>query len=84
MSRAVVLLLSLLLPVPAEEPLEQPAPVRPPMARAASGRSFYADRAESLLHPWILRRVGVHGRATVIDGFGAQFVVPGLVAVDLA
>ena len=24
------------------------------------------------------------GRATVIDGFRAQFVVPGLVAVDLA
>jgi hypothetical protein len=38
----------------------------------------------SLLHPWIVRRVGVHGRATVIDGFGAQFVVPGFVAVDLA
>lgn len=29
-------------------------------------------------------RVGVHGRATVIDRFGAQFVVPGFVAVDLA
>ena len=38
----------------------------------------------SLLHPWIVRRVGVHGRAAVIDGFGAQFVVPGFVAVDLA
>jgi CheY-like chemotaxis protein len=38
----------------------------------------------SLLHPWIVRRVGVHGRATVIDGFGAQLVVPGFVAVDLA
>ena len=38
----------------------------------------------SLLHPRIVRRVGVHGRATVIDGFGAQFVVPGFVAVDLA
>ena len=38
----------------------------------------------SLLHPGIVRRVGVHGRATVIDGFGAQFVVPGFVAVDLA
>src|ERR671930_2009726 len=38
----------------------------------------------SLLHPWIVRRVGVHGRATVIDGFGAQFVMPGFVAVDLA
>jgi hypothetical protein len=39
---------------------------------------------ESLLHPWIVRGIGVHGRATVIDGFGAQFVVPGFVAVDLA
>src|SRR5215210_2051196 len=34
--------------------------------------------------PWIVRRVGVHGRATVIAGFGAQFVVPGFVAVGLA
>jgi hypothetical protein len=31
-----------------------------------------------------VRRVGVHGRAALIDGFGAQFVVPGFVAVDLA
>jgi hypothetical protein len=38
----------------------------------------------SLLHPWIVRRVGVYGRAAVINGFGAQFVVPGFVAVDLA
>src|SRR5215207_5566945 len=38
----------------------------------------------SLLHPWIVRRVGVHGRAAVIDGLRAQFVVPGFVAVDLA
>ena len=41
-------------------------------------------RCWSLLHPWIVRGVGVHGRAAVIDGLGAQFVVPGLVAVDLA
>jgi hypothetical protein len=34
--------------------------------------------------PWIVRRVGVHGRAAVIDGFEAQFVVPGFAAVDLA
>src|SRR5262245_55345265 len=33
----------------------------------------------SLLHPWIVRRVGVHARAAVIDRFGAQFVVPGFV-----
>ena len=38
----------------------------------------------SLLHPWILRGVVVHARATAIDGYGAQFVMPGLVAVDLA
>ena len=38
----------------------------------------------SPLHPWIVRRVGVHGRAAVIDRFGAQFVVPEFVAVDLA
>jgi hypothetical protein len=31
-----------------------------------------------------MRGVGVHGRAAVIDRFGAQFVVPGFVAVDLA
>ena len=38
----------------------------------------------SVLHPRIVRRVGVHGRATVIDGVGAQFVMPGFVAGDLA
>src|SRR4051812_31506181 len=38
----------------------------------------------SLLGPWVLRRVGVHGRAAVSDGLWAQLVVPGLVAVDLA
>ena len=37
-----------------------------------------------LLHPWIVRRVGVHGRAAVIDRLGAQFVVPGFVDVDPA
>src|SRR4051794_23471908 len=51
------------------------------MARAASGRSFLLM---SVLHPWIVRRVGVHGRATLIAGFGAQFVVPGFVSIDLA
>src|SRR5215217_6659610 len=38
----------------------------------------------SPLHPWVLRRVGVHGRAAVSGGLRAQFVVPRLVAVDLA
>src|SRR5919109_1459051 len=38
----------------------------------------------SLLHPWIVRWVGVRGRAAVIDGLRAQFVVPWFVAVDLA
>ena len=37
-----------------------------------------------LLHPRIVRRVGVHPRAPCIDGFGSQFEVPGFVAVDLA
>src|SRR5215208_3858043 len=35
------------------------------------------------VHPWILRGVGVCGSATAIDRFGLQFVMPGLVAVDL-
>jgi hypothetical protein len=34
--------------------------------------------------PWIVRWVGIHGRAAVIDGFRAQLEVPGFVAVDLA
>src|SRR3954471_1965148 len=45
---------------------------------------FSAERAWSLLHPWVVRGVGVHGWTTAINGFGAQFVVPGFVAVDLA
>ena len=39
---------------------EQPAPIRATMARAASGRSV----CSSLLHPWIVRRVGVHGQGS--------------------
>ena len=35
-------------------------------------------------HPRVVGRVGVHARATVVDGRAAPFVVPGLVAVDLA
>ena len=38
----------------------------------------------SLLHPRIVGRVGIRGRATVIGGFAAQFVVPRLVGVDPA
>ena len=38
----------------------------------------------SRLHPWIVSRVGVHGRAAVVDGSGAQSVVAGFVALDLA
>ncbi len=52
--------------------------------RPRRGRPAAGDLSTSLLHPWIVRRVGVHGRAAVIDGFGAQLVVPGFVAVDLA
>ena len=68
-------------------------PATVPEQDAECGRDGIGDRElrqrvgrrhPSLLHPWIVRRVGVHGRATVIDGFGAQFVVPGFVAVDLA
>ena len=40
--------------------------------------------AASLMHPRILRRVGVDGRAALLDGCGPQLVVPRLVAVDLA
>jgi two-component system, OmpR family, response regulator VanR len=36
------------------------------------------------MHPWIVRGVGVHKRATVIDSYGAQFEMPGFVSVDLA
>ena len=43
---------------------------------ASVDTSSHVERA-GLLHPWIVRRVGVHGRATVIAGFGAEFVVPG-------
>ena len=57
----------------------QPAPIR----ATRQGRPA-AGVFSSLLHPWIVRGVGVHGRAAVIDGLGAQLVVPGLVAVDLA
>jgi len=38
----------------------------------------------SLLHPRILRGVGEHGRAAVINTSGAQLVVPRFVPVDLA
>jgi hypothetical protein len=72
-SRLVAFLLPPLLPVRVlAGVLEQPALIWAIMAGA------------SRLHPWIVRRVGVHARATVIDGFGAQFVVPGFIAVDLA
>jgi predicted nucleic acid-binding protein len=47
-------------------------------------RTLGQGASARLLHPWIVRGVGVHGRTAVIDGFGAQFVMPGFVAVDLA
>ena len=67
-----------------------PAPLNAPLVKRRKLRFADRDgvrrdpRIESPLHPWIVRRVGVHGRATVIDRFGAQFVVPRFVAVDLA
>ena len=38
----------------------------------------------SLLHSRVVRGIGVHGRATLLDRLGAQLEVPGLVTVDLA
>ena len=38
----------------------------------------------SLLRPRVVRGVGIQGRTTVVDRVGAKFVVPRLVAVDLA
>lgn len=35
-------------------------------------------------HPRVVCGVGIHGRATMTDRLGTQFVVPGLVAVYLA
>jgi hypothetical protein len=61
-----------------------PEAERQPPDQAFSALPVVCRACWSLLHPWIVRRVGVHGRAPVIDGFGAQFVVPGFVAVDLA
>jgi hypothetical protein len=54
-------------------------------ARTIAGRPTRARAiATRCRSPWIVRRVGVHGRAAVIDAFEAQFVVPGFAAVDLA
>ena len=64
-------------PEPRAELVEQ---IRLVLLAAVDGDS----ELRSPLHPRIVRGVGVHGRATVIAGFGAQFVVPGFVAVDLA
>src|SRR5262245_65728185 len=36
------------------------------------------------LRPRVVRRIGVHARAPMVDGFEPQLVVPRLVAVDLA
>src|SRR5215210_3953392 len=55
-----------------------------PSPRRTALQHRRTEAFRSLLHPWIVRGVGVHGRATVVDGFGAQFVVPRFVAVDLA
>src|SRR4051812_9388015 len=50
----------------------------------APWRVWRLGRGSSLLHPWIMRWVGVHARAAVTDGLRAQLEVPRLVAVDLA
>src|ERR1044072_7910313 len=47
-------------------------------------RAGKRDRGRSLLHPRVVGRVRVRGRAPVLDGVGAQLEVPGLVVVDPA
>ena len=54
--------------------------VRRPLPQCA-GMSL---EALARLRPWIVRRVVVHNGATMVNGFGAQLVVPGFVVVDLA
>ena len=54
---------------------------RPSPPRANQARSIVYT---SLLHPRVVGRVGVHGRAAPIDGVRPQLEVPRLVAVDLA
>ena len=58
----------------------QPAPIRATMARAASGRDVSAHCC--ILGSWV--GSAYMGGQPSIDGLGAQLVVPGLVAVDLA
>ena len=59
--------------------LKQPKLTRAMMVMAASDR-----RVLLMPHPRIVRRVGVHGGAAVMDALRAQLVVPGLIALDLA
>jgi hypothetical protein len=48
-------------------------------------QSLHSGRTSwSPLHPWIVSKVGVYGRAAVINGFRAQAVVARLAALDLA
>lgn len=48
------------------------------------GRNGIRRQSRSLRHPRIACVVGIHARTATAGGLGAQFVVPGLVAVDLA
>jgi len=92
-------LVTVLLPVPAD-PFPQPATIRAIMARAASGQSVLLMVSPRVLVicvdngslPCVLvtaasldrSRVGVRGRAAVVDGLGAQLALAAFVAVDLA
>src|SRR3954471_4733585 len=65
-------------------PLAKAKHALPSVQKARRRLPTQPPRPRALPHPWIVRRVGVRRRATVIDGCAAQFVVPRLVAVDLA
>ena len=56
---------------------------RPSTTTEAERVDESAHRMDHRPHPRIVRGVGVHGGAAVIGGLGAQFVMPGLVAVGL-
>ena len=90
---------AVLSPVPAD-PFPQPATITAIMARAASGQSVLLMVSPRILVicvgngslPCVLvtaasldrSRVGVSGRAAVVDGLGAQLALAGFIAVDLA
>src|SRR5687768_16260482 len=59
----------------------------PPLAEHRQVGKFWngtMGRCRLFLQPGVMCRVLVHGRTPTVDRCHAQFVVPGLVAVDLA